>query len=231
MPAGHPGLHPTQFYLVHTAEPCPASPSMVTGKEGISIIIRGSSDPNCIFCFIVNQNANKYHWRVTFSFQTNSSLYLAPILHGNYMRNCCSWHCRRLSWCCCFVWGSSEQGRVQIPLAQGLHLGVAIRQPIPASLSNCTDNCSRCNKSNCSCWIMSILHRHLQLQRASSEMVFQGWKLAPLGQGRMDLAGFSHPERENKQHPWMTALPARSGTRHRMENASCRQPGHKAAQM
>lgn len=45
---------------------------------------------------------------------------------------------------------------------QGLHWELAAARPVPASLSNCRDNC---HKSNCSCWIMSILHHHPQLLR------------------------------------------------------------------
>lgn len=77
----------------------------------------------------------------------------------------------------------------RISPTQGLHQDLAAGRPIPASLSNCRDNC---HKSNCSCWITSILHHHPQLPRASSELLFQGWKAAPLSQERPNQAGSGH---------------------------------------
>lgn len=83
---------------------------------------------------------------------------------------------------------------------QGLQQDPAAGRPVPASLSNCRDNC---HKSNCSCWITSILHHHHpQLPRASSKFLFQGWKAAPLSQKRPNQAGSGHLE----QSPHAEAL-------------------------
>lgn len=87
----------------------------------------------------------------------------------------------------------------RISPAQGLHWDLAASRPVPASLSNCRDNC---HKSNHSCWITSILHHHPQLPRASSKLLFQGWKAAPLSQERLNQAGSGHL----KQSPHAEAL-------------------------
>lgn len=64
--------------------------------------------------------------------------------------------------------------------------------------SNCRDNC---HKSNCSCWITSILHHHPQLPRASTKLLFQGRKAAPLDRERLNQAGSGHLKQSPRTEP------------------------------
>lgn len=93
-----------------------------------------------------------------------------------------------------------------ISLAQGLSRELAAGRPVPASLGSYGDNC---HKSNCSCWITSILHHHHhpQLPRASSGLLFQGRKAAPPSQERLIQAGSSHLKQSPRAEPLPTAVP------------------------
>lgn len=122
-----------------------------------------------------------------------------------------SWCCRRPFGCssCVFAfppwqWQLLARLGAGVSPAQGLHQELAAGRPVPASLSNCRDNC---HKSNCSCWITSILHHHPQLPRASSQLLFQGWKVAPLSQERLNQAGSGHLKQSPRTEPPLTAVP------------------------
>lgn len=122
------------------------------------------------------------------------------------MQNQPTWHCRNLlgcSHCPPWQWQLLEGWALLLSLP-GITPGLAAGRPIPASLSNCRDNC---HKSNCSCWITSILHHHPQLPRASSELLFQGWRAAPVSQERPNQAGSGHLKQSPHAEGPLTAVP------------------------
>lgn len=77
------------------------------------------------------------------------------------------------------------------------------------------------------------MHRHPQLQRASSELLFLGRKAAPLGQQRLNQAGSGRlkPSCRTKQPPRSAALLAWFGARHGPGMVSKGQAGHEGMRL
>lgn len=87
---------------------------------------------------------------------------------------------------------------------QGLHWDLAAGRPVPASLSNCRDNC---HKSNCSCWITSIFASSSPAAETIISVAISGLESGSCGPEKARSGWIWAPEAKSHAEVPLTTVP------------------------